>query len=59
MKNLKFDSIINNYINGNYSEFQKCLKSFNRIELIQFCCFCTSFYPEDIDIFQIEQQLNK
>jgi hypothetical protein len=57
--NTKFELIVNNYVNGNLTEFRNSLKKLTKNDLMRFCCFCTSFYKNEIDIFQIEKQFNK
>lgn len=56
--NPKFESMLQNYINENYKEFRAALQKLSKIELLRFCCFCESFYENEIDIFEIEKQFN-
>ncbi len=55
----KFNTIAENYINGNLKDFRNALKKLSKIELLQFACFCQIYYSESLDIFEIENQFNK
>lgn len=56
--NAKFETIVLNYINGNLKDFRNALRKLNKSDLLRFCCFCSSRYSNEIDIWQIEKQFN-
>lgn len=39
-----FQSIIDNYYNGNISDYEEQLNKLNKLELIRFECWCRNFY---------------
>jgi len=57
--NTKFNTIAENYINGNLKDFRNALKKLSKIELLQFAVFCQIHYSESLTIFEIESQFNK
>lgn len=49
MKLEKFESIVNNYVNGNLSDFRKQIKKLSKAELIEFCIEYFDVYMLDRD----------
>lgn len=42
----KFETLVNNYINGNISTFRKDLNKLSKKKLIEFLTYCDSKYYE-------------
>lgn len=53
----KFETFVNNYINGNISTFRKDLNKLSKRDLILFLKYCNE-YCEEINIFNVEKYLN-
>ena len=53
----KFETLVNNYINGNISTFRKDLNKLSKKELVNFLIWC-SVNEVEIDIFIVEKYLN-
>ena len=54
---LDFDTVINNYVNGNLKEFRRQLDSMDAHELADFTVYCQHFYPQ-LTAKELAHQLN-
>jgi hypothetical protein len=60
MKNQKqhFESMANNYLNDNISDFRTDLKKLNRSDLLRFVLHCELYWNDLLNIYEIEKLFN-
>jgi len=52
-----FETMVNNYINGNLFDFRAALKRLNKSDLLRFCAYCYHDAEETgLDVFEIHKQ---
>jgi hypothetical protein len=54
--NTKFENLVDNYYNGNLTDFRKELKKMSKSNLLRFAVFCATY--AHLDIYEIEKQFN-